>query len=544
MCHAACHHLPDCSHNQQNHKTGTNHVSMQPKRDSSVMNANKQQIKLLFYSTLLFRLRVVCAFVNQIAKVQFQHVGQSVSAKTFLHSKLYSQVFVVDSGDNDDDDDDYDDDEEDEDEDDRDPYLDAASSEFLDDPSERQSATSSIVPSDPGLSSPTTGVDWGGALGRLRERVEDFESGDSKNPSKALFRLMSSESPNQAIGSFISRANPQVIEAMSSAVSSLLGGLANPQSGVQMIVKASGEKIGSLCFQLQMTGYMFRNAEYVMALKKIMDISSSATLDDYKEAFDRLDRDGSGYIEASEVRQLLDQVYKGETPSFEINAFVKFFDKDDDGRVSWEEFKLGLGTAMAQQAQEKLKLRKMLSPSTDTLFQRKTEDEEDEFPDIETSVSGTLEVEMEDGTTVEVDAADYLQNLKEEARTLKEALRKEKLGNAGASGQLAELLSGAPDGPTEDDTFGGIASYIASRQGDIKSLTEGISPEIVDAMKMLVDFVLEGGASKKGSSMPKKEEMSMEIPASALQQLALWQLILGYQLREVEAKGDYIRLLE
>jgi hypothetical protein len=37
--------------------------------------------------------------------------------------------------------------------------------------------------------------------------------------------------------------------------------------------------------------------------------------------------------------------------------------------------------------------------------------------------------------------------------------------------------------------------------------------------------------------------MEMEIPGSALQQLALWQLVLGYRLREEEARGDYVKLL-
>jgi hypothetical protein len=36
----------------------------------------------------------------------------------------------------------------------------------------------------------------------------------------------------------------------------------------------------------------------------------------------------------------------------------------------------------------------------------------------------------------------------------------------------------------------------------------------------------------------------MEIPGSALQQLALWQLVLGYRLREEEASGDYKKLLQ
>jgi hypothetical protein len=62
-------------------------------------------------------------------------------------------------------------------------------------------------------------------------------------------------------------------------------------------------------------------------------------------------------------------------------------------------------------------------------------------------------------------------------------------------------------------------------------------------MKMLIDFVLEGGDSGKGKNVPK-EKLEMEIPGSALQQLALWQLILGYRLREAEAKGDYLKLLK
>ncbi|KAL7576615.1 hypothetical protein ACA910_005553 [Epithemia clementina (nom. ined.)] len=510
--------------------------------------------------------------------------------KPLLDTRLYSEpppilIIVVEDDDDENDpmrraeelEEEEEQEEEDEEEQEPDPYLAVASSEFLDDPQElnatesSSSSSSSIVPSLlSSSSSPTTRVDWGGALGRLRERVQDVESGDSQNPSKALFRLMSSQSPNQAIGSFITRANPQVIEAMSNAVGSLLGGLASPQSGVETIVKASGDKIGSLCFQLQMTGYMFRNAEYVMALKKIMDITpGSATLEDYKEAFDRLDRDGSGYIEASEVRDLLDDVYKGETPSFEINAFVKFFDKDQDGRVSWEEFKVGLGTALAQQGAQRSKLKKLLSPSpTETIGPVRTtnhvrradddddeqEEEEDVLPEIETSIAGTIEIEMEDGKTVEVDAAEYLQSLKEEARLLKEELRKEKLGSRGGSGggPLAQFLSNDRDDDDDDEAaslVGGISSYIASRQGDMKALTEGISPEIVETMKLLVDFVLEGGQSQKGrrqkpNTTVKREEMSMEIPAAALQQLALWQLILGYQLREAEAKGDYLKLLE
>lgn len=165
---------------------------------------------------------------------------------------------------------DEEDDEEDEEEEEEDPYTKFANSEFKD---KESSALSKLSASD---------IDWGGALGKLRQRVGDIESGKSKDPSNALFRLMSAKTPNQLIGTFVSSANPKVVKACSDAVNSLLGGLSNPVMGVETIVKTNAEKIGNLCFQLQMTGYMFRNAEYVLALKDLMNIKGSATLQDYK----------------------------------------------------------------------------------------------------------------------------------------------------------------------------------------------------------------------------------------------------------------------
>jgi Protein of unknown function (DUF760) len=155
-------------------------------------------------------------------------------------------LIIIDMDDDDDDDEEEyvpEDESEDEDEEvfEDDPYTQVASSEF-----------SSIGSVGSGMS---TTMDWGGALGKLRQRFDDIEQGKS-GPSQTLFRLMSSQSPNQAIGSFVTSANPQVVQAMSGAVSALLGGLSSPTSGVETIVKSTGDKIGSLCFQLQMTGYV------------------------------------------------------------------------------------------------------------------------------------------------------------------------------------------------------------------------------------------------------------------------------------------------
>eukprot|EP00536_Pseudo-nitzschia_multiseries_P010714 jgi/Psemu1/243150/estExt_Genewise1.C_3360041 len=426
--------------------------------------------------------------------------------------------------------------------------------EFGDEAAAAAAASSS---SSSALAAPvTTEMDWGGALGALRTRVDDLESGKGGDPSQALFRMMSAPSPNQIIGRFVASANPQVVQAMSGAVTSLLGGLSNPSMGVEVQVKASGEKIGSLCFQLQMTGYMFRNAEYVLALKQLMKLKGNGaklTIEDYKEAFERIDTDKSGFIEVSEIQELFKEAYDGKeenVPPFEIKAFLEFFDTNEDGKISWEEFERGLTSTSTAAAKAKTKKEEFADRLLASMEANGSEDDDHETSDLEETISGTIEIEMDDGKIVEVDAKEYMENLKEEAQKLKLALRKEQEGSLPNAGNApGDPMAGLnlPANPNGADEMVDIASYIASRQGDVRSLTEGIKPEIVDTMKKLVDFVLEGGDSARGRkdlSDREKAEMEMEIPGSALQQLALWQLVLGYRLREEEAKGDYIKLLK
>jgi len=433
-------------------------------------------------------------------------------------------------------------------------------------------------------------TDWGSALGQLRNRMDDIESGKSSDPSQQLFRLMSSETPNQVISKFVSSADPNVVQAMSSAITGLLGGLlSSPSLGVEMIVKGSGEKISSLCFQLQMTGYMFRNAEYLIALKDLMDLPNGKqlTIDDYKEAFDRVDTDSSGYIDMSEIRDLFKDAYSDgdsassvddddenndnddddnddDVPFYEITAFLEFFDKDMDGKVSWDEFSKGLvnatsAGATATQAKAKDKFPDLLllgSTEENEEGNVGVDDEDDddddddgESIDVTETISGMIEIEMDDGTIIEVDANEYMESLKAEARKLKAALRREQ---GGTMKEGEEQNSNSNNNNNNDDMPVDIAGYLASRRGDVKSLTEGIKPETVDTMKKLIGFVLEGSVgdvndeNSKGAEMTDREklEMDIELPGSALKQLALWQLVLGYRLREEEAKGDYVKLLD
>lgn len=127
--------------------------------------------------------------------------------------------------------------------------IDVTPPEDEDEQEEESSDYSKLAESEFGAD--ITSVDWGGALGKLRERISDLQKGKSRVPSNALFRVMTRDSPNEAIINFLQEAKPDVVSAMTGAVMSLLGGLSNPAIGVETIVKADGEKLGNLCFQVR-----------------------------------------------------------------------------------------------------------------------------------------------------------------------------------------------------------------------------------------------------------------------------------------------------
>jgi hypothetical protein len=320
-------------------------------------------------------------------------------------------------------------------------------------------------------------------------------------------------------------------------------------------VKANGDKLGSLCFQLQMTGYMFRNAEYVLAIRDLMNIHGKATLQDYKVAFDKLDKDKSGFIETDEICTLLTDVYgEDDIPAFEVDAFMKFFDINNDGRISWSEFERGLGVVADTKAKESRKRGRTTAAAALPGYsddneedEEEEDDDEEEYGDmmdpVEPNISGKVKIEMKNGRVIEVEAKEYIEELKREAEALKAALRREKgiEEQKTSDSNVSPLVGGTP--PEAEDPSG-IAAYIGSLGGDLESLTKTISPEVVDAMKMLIDFVLDGGPSGRGKDRKDDKELEMEIPGAALQQLALWQLVLGYKLREAEATGEYRKLLE
>lgn len=126
----------------------------------------------------------------------------------------------------------------------------------------------------------------------------------------------------------------------------------------------------------------------MLALKDLLKIRPTASWEEYKEAFDRMDLDGSGYIELTEIRQLFDSVYgNGATPKFEIDAFMEFFDENKDGRISWDEFEKSLGVAASREQKESATA--ILGRSL--LQDEDQADEDDDVIDISTDVSGTYD---------------------------------------------------------------------------------------------------------------------------------------------------------
>ena len=339
------------------------------------------------------------------------------------------------------------------------------------------------------------------SLLKLRQRILNIQQNGLASPSQKLFDLAMSKSPQTLMQEFFRTSPPEVVQAMQDAVASLLGSLPPFEFDAQMTT--TGDKLAALMLQLQMTGYMLRNAEYVMTVRRLLKLKSRS-MEEFRAAFDRVDLDKSGFIENSEVEQLLREVYE-DVPPFEVATFVELFDTDGDGRISWDEFITGLG-GNTDGTNADLSSLPLIAGS-------------DGPGGPEPKLSGTVTVEMDDGSKVEMDASSYMEQLKAEASALRNELAQAE--QAKVKEELALSTS--------------ISAYVSSLpDAQLKLLTSGISDDVVAAMKQLVTFILR--APDGEGPLAKDAEVTLE--QAKLQQLCLYQLILGYRLREAEATGS------
>ncbi len=190
-------------------------------------------------------------------------------------------------------------------------------------------------------------------------------------------------------------------------------------------------------FQLQMTGYMFKNAEYRLSMSQSLGMSSNLLL-----------------------------------------AGVE--DEDDP--------------LMSGKIKGKLKIKYGKKNKT-------TEDSADE--------------KTEDGMEIEVDAAAYMSELRDEVSRLKEELTTTKESK---------------DEALQKDLLLYIRTLPAQ---ELKSLTNTMSQDVLVCMKGLVQAVLAGiGDGKIGPDTVTEQS------GEAMAQLCMWQLAVGYNLRELEVREE------
>lgn len=248
-------------------------------------------------------------------------------------------------------------------------------------------------------------------------------------------QIVSRLSSTEAIGRFMETAPPRVQAAVRNTVAGLLGNM-KPFS-VDASTVTTSENLANLMFQLQMTGYMFKNADYRLSLKQSL----------------------SGSLERRADRIL---------------------------------------------------------PPPSSAPRRPASVPLSEAP----VVRGTVSVAWPDGSgVVEVDAEAYVAELKGEVAKLRGDLlalsarrdaREEAAGN-----DLIAFVNGLP-------------------REEMQALTGQVNGEVLEAMESLVYGILRQFGVKEN-------EKIMIDSSDAISKLMIWQLVIGYNLREIEVREEFKR---
>jgi len=277
--------------------------------------------------------------------------------------------------------------------------------------------------------------------------VEGKEGGaiELAGKSNPYVDVVSRLSPNDMIGKFMSTADPRVQDAVRTTILGLIGQL--PSMAFETSVASTGERLASLMFQLQMTGYMFKNAEYRITLSESLGGGNTAL-------------DGLPPSLAGARGALSDVAYEalGGGKPVKVNGRIK---------VSYGGNASEGGDGASAPALE-----------------------------------------------VEVDADSYLKELRGEVERLR-----------------SDLL--AKKEVREEALRRDLLNYVRSLPAqEMKGLTSTVTPDVLGAMKELVDTVITG-IDKLGP------ETIVEQSSDAISQLCMWQLVMGYNLRELEIRDEY-----
>jgi len=314
--------------------------------------------------------------------------------------------------------------------------------------------------------------------------------GNSNSKPNPYLSVVSRLAPSDLIAKFTSTASPRVQDAVRTTVLGLIGGL--PQMAFETKTIATGERLASLMFQLQMTGYMFKNAEYRLSLSQSLGGSGDRMLLPGGVG----DGDGGGpeYREGKRVKGKIKVRYGGS-----------------------------VGVGEEEEEQEDA-----------------TEEEDQE--QSTTAAGGAAFTSP--GMEVEVDAQAYMSELRGEVSRLREELDATKQAK-------------------EEEIRKDLLMYIRTLpQQELQQLTGTMSPEVLEAMKGLVTAVLAGiseddeeledilaagsgsggggdGDAANNANNKIGPNTVTEQSGEALAQLCMWQLVVGFNLRELEVREEF-----
>ncbi|KAL3943286.1 MAG: hypothetical protein SGBAC_002657 [Bacillariaceae sp.] len=298
------------------------------------------------------------------------------------------------------------------------------------------------VPLDPN-SSALVGAFGSSSSSSLFAGDDSMESQLAKNP---YMHVVSKLSPSEIISKFTASANPRVQEAVRSTILGLIGSL--PKMAFDTTTITTGQRLASLMFQLQMTGYMFKNAEYRLSMSQSL---------------------GMNPIDANHLLT-------------------------GDPTVQFEDIQEKI---MSGKIKGKLKVRLGKKPKPET-------EEEPPSPD-----------ENDDTNEIEVDAAAYMSELRSEVSKLKEELTEH-------------------EDAKEEELRKDLLLYIRTLPAqELKELTNTMSQDVLVCMKGLVQAVLSGIGDGKIAPDTVTEQSG-----EAMAQLCMWQLAVGYNLRELEVREE------
>mmetsp|Transcript_23478 Transcript_23478/g.46727 ORF Transcript_23478/g.46727 Transcript_23478/m.46727 type:complete len:449 (-) Transcript_23478:27-1373(-) len=309
-----------------------------------------------------------------------------------------------------------------------------------------------------------------GQFGPLSTENNNNTAGDaidvpSSSSSSSLARgkqnpylnVVSRLSPSDLIARFTATASPRVQDAVRTTILGLIGGL--PTMAFETKTVATGERLASLMFQLQMTGYMFANAEYRASLSQSLGSPNILMLNGESS------QDGKAWLDGKRI----------------------------DGKI-----KVRYGASAGANSESSI-------------------DDESESPSPSTF-----------GMEVEVDAEAYMAELRGEVSRLREELDATKQAK-------------------EEEIRKDLLAYIRTLpKQELSQLTGTMSPEVLEAMKGLVTAVLAGIGGNELEELAGLDDGSKigpntvtEQSGEALAQLCMWQLVVGFNLRELEVREEF-----